>query len=51
MGTLEERIDRLIEEKKQVASLIVGNDESWLSQLDNETFKELIALNHLAVLE
>ncbi|TSA03266.1 MAG: DEAD/DEAH box helicase [Methylococcus sp.] len=51
MGTLEERIDRLIEEKKQVASLIVGNDESWLSQLDNDTFKELIALNHLAVLE
>ena len=51
LGTLEERIDRLIEEKKQVASLIVGNDESWLSKLDNETFKELIALNKLSVLE
>ena len=51
LGTLEERIDRLIEEKKQVASLIVGHDESWLTQLDNETFKELIALNRVAVLE
>ena len=51
LGTLEERIDRLIEEKKQVASLIVGNDESWLTQLDNETFKELIALNRMNVLE
>jgi SNF2 family DNA or RNA helicase len=51
LGTLEERIDRLIEEKKQVASLIVGNDESWLTRLDNETFKELIALNRMAVLE
>ncbi|MDD1649318.1 MAG: DEAD/DEAH box helicase [Methylococcaceae bacterium] len=51
LGTLEERIDRLIEEKKQVASLIVGNDESWLTHLDNETFKELIALNRKAVLE
>ena len=51
LGTLEERIDRLIEEKKEVASLIVGNDESWLSRLDNETFKELIALNRMAVLE
>jgi superfamily II DNA or RNA helicase len=51
LGTLEERIDRLIEEKKEVASLIVGNDESWLSRLDNETFKELIALNQMAVLE
>ncbi len=50
MGTLEERIDRLIEEKKQVAALIVGNDESWLAQLDNETFKQLIALNRMAVL-
>lgn len=51
LGTLEERIDRLIEEKKQVASLIVGNDESWLTQLDNETFKQLIALNRTVVLE
>jgi hypothetical protein len=51
LGTLEERIDRLIEEKKQVASLIVGSDESWLARLDNETFKELIALNRMAVLE
>ncbi|SMF93425.1 Superfamily II DNA or RNA helicase, SNF2 family [Methylomagnum ishizawai] len=51
LGTLEERIDRLIEEKKEVASLIVGNDESWLSRLDNETFRELIALNRMAVLE
>jgi hypothetical protein len=34
-----------------VASLIVGNDESWLTQLDNDTFKQLIALNKMAVLE
>jgi SNF2 family DNA or RNA helicase len=45
VGTLEERIDRLIEEKKEVASMIVSNDESWLSKLDNETFKALISLN------
>lgn len=50
LGTLEERIDKLIEEKKQVASLIVGNDESWLTQLDNDTFRQLIALNQMAVL-
>ncbi|MDV3241421.1 MAG: DEAD/DEAH box helicase [Methylocaldum sp.] len=51
IGTLEERIDRMIEDKKQVASLIVGNDESWLTRLDNEAFKELIALNRQAVME
>jgi len=50
-GTLEERIDRLIEEKKQMTTLIVGTDESWLSTLDNDTFKQLIALNDLAIME
>ncbi|AGY60043.1 DEAD/DEAH box helicase [Gloeobacter kilaueensis] len=51
MGTLEERIDQMIEHKKQVASAIVGADESWLSELDNERFKELIALSESALLE
>ncbi len=51
IGTLEERIDQMIEDKKQVADAIVGSDESWLSNLDNNAFKELIALNKRAVLE
>ncbi|NEO55522.1 MAG: DEAD/DEAH box helicase [Okeania sp. SIO3B5] len=45
LGTLEERIDQMIEEKKKVANAIVGSDESWLTELDNESFKELIVLN------
>ena len=45
LGTLEERIDQMIEDKKKVASSIVGSDESWLTELDNESFKELIVLN------
>src|SRR5258706_4568320 len=51
MGTLEERIDAMIEDKKRLSSLVVGNDESWLTELDNDTFKELIALRRSAVLE
>src|SRR5712691_3673009 len=51
MGTMEERIDAMIEDKKGLSSLIVGNDESWLTELDNDTFKELIALRRSAVLE
>jgi SNF2 family DNA or RNA helicase len=51
MGTMEERIDALIEDKKRLSSLVVGNDESWLTELDNETFKDLIALRSSAVLE
>ena len=44
MGTLEERIDALIESKRQLAEEIVGSGESWLSNLDNNTFRKLIAL-------
>jgi SNF2 family DNA or RNA helicase len=51
MGTMEERIDAMIEDKKRLSSLIVGADESWLTELDNDTFKELITLRHSAILE
>ena len=45
MGTLEERIDELIESKKKLAEDIVGGDESWLANLDNDAFRQLIALD------
>ena len=50
LGTLEEKIDLMIEDKKKVASSIVGSDESWLTELDNDSFKELIALNRQAII-
>jgi superfamily II DNA or RNA helicase len=51
LGTVEERIDTMIEDKKGIAASIVGNDESWLSDLDNDTFRELIALQRTAIME
>jgi SNF2 family DNA or RNA helicase len=51
MGTLEERINEMIEDKKKLAGAIVGADESWLTELDNEAFKQLITLNQNAILE
>ena len=51
IGTLEERIDEMIEDKKKLAGAIVGADESWLSELDNDSFKQLIALNKRAIME
>ena len=51
LGTLEERINDMIEEKKALAGAIVGNDESWLTRLDNERFKDLIRLNREAVMD
>jgi SNF2 family DNA or RNA helicase len=50
LGSLEERIDKMIEDKQKLAESVVGADESWLTELDNDTFRDLIALNRNAVL-
>jgi SNF2 family DNA or RNA helicase len=44
VGTLEERIDRLIADKKDLADQIVGSGESWLTELDTGQLRELVAL-------
>jgi SNF2 family DNA or RNA helicase len=51
LGTLEERIDQMITDKQKMADSIVGNDESWLTKLDNRAFKELIVLNKHSIME
>ena len=51
IGTMEERIDAMIEDKKRLSSLVVGTDESWLTELDNETFQSLITLSRSAVID
>lgn len=51
LGTLEERIDQMIEDKKQLSESIVGDTESWLTELDNKTFKKLIELNKNSILD
>ncbi len=51
IGTLEERIDAMIKEKQQLAESMVSADESWLTELDNDTFRQLIALNRDSILD
>ncbi len=51
IGTLEERIDEMIEDKKKLAGSIVGSDESWLTELDDNAFRQLISLNKSAIME
>jgi SNF2 family DNA or RNA helicase len=48
-GTLEERIDELIEKKQDMAERIVGSGEQWLTELSNRDFLELISLSPEAV--
>lgn len=48
-GTLEERIDQLIDEKKALANLVVGDGESWLTELSTAQLRDLFALSKEAV--
>jgi SNF2 family DNA or RNA helicase len=50
-GTLEERIDALIEGKRAIAENIVGSGESWLTELSNHQLRDLVALSADAVEE
>ncbi|TLN04121.1 SWF/SNF helicase family protein, partial [bacterium] len=43
-GTLEERIDEMIESKKGLAEAIIGGGEQWLTELSTDELKELVAL-------
>ncbi|MBV8349600.1 MAG: DEAD/DEAH box helicase, partial [Mycolicibacterium sp.] len=44
-GTLEERIDDMIEEKKALADLVVTNGEGWLTELSTRELRQLFALS------
>ncbi len=50
-GTLEEKIDAMIEHKKEVAELVVSAGEQWLTELSNEELREMITLGAEALAE
>ncbi|MFI4978261.1 MAG: SNF2-related protein [Solirubrobacterales bacterium] len=49
VGTLEERIDTLINRKKDLADRIVGTGEAWITELDTSQLRELVTLSAGAV--
>ncbi len=49
VGTLEERIDLMIEQKKVLAESIVGSGENWLTEMSTDQLKDLFALSREAV--
>ena len=49
VGTLEERIDAMIEQKKALAEQVVGTGESWLADLSTSALREVLALSPDAV--
>lgn len=48
-GTLEERIDEMIESKKELAENIIGTGEGWLTEMTTEQLKDLFTLRREAV--
>ena len=49
LGTLEEKIDEMIERKKAVAEQVVGTGEGWLTELSTAELKDLMALRREAL--
>ena len=45
IGTLEEKIDALLETKRDLADRVVGTGEGWLTELDDEALRRLVALD------
>jgi SNF2 family DNA or RNA helicase len=43
-GTVEEKIDGMLEAKRDLADRIVGAGEQWITELDNAGLRELLAL-------
>jgi SNF2 family DNA or RNA helicase len=49
VGTLEEKIDAMIEQKRALAERIVGTGESWLTDLSTAALREVLTLSPDAV--
>ncbi len=49
LGTLEEKIDAMIESKKGVAEKVVGTGEGWLTELSTAELRQVLALRPEAV--
>lgn len=44
LGTLEEKIDELIERKRVLADSIIGDGEGWLTEMSTDDLRELVTL-------
>jgi SNF2 family DNA or RNA helicase len=49
VGTMEERVDEMIERKKALADRIVGTGESWLTELSVAELRDVVRLGAEAV--
>ena len=43
-GTLEERIDTMLEEKRELFATVIGKGERWVTELDDDSLRRLVML-------
>ncbi|HJY74646.1 MAG TPA: DEAD/DEAH box helicase, partial [Streptosporangiaceae bacterium] len=48
-GTLEEKIDEMIEEKKALANMVISDGEGWLTELSTADLRAMFTLSREAV--
>ncbi|WIX99225.1 DEAD/DEAH box helicase [Amycolatopsis mongoliensis] len=48
-GTIEDRIDTLITRKRALAGMVVGEGESWLTELSTDALRETLTLGEDAI--
>ncbi len=50
-GTLEDHIDEMIESKRELAESVIGEGESWLTELSTDQLRDLVMLRQADVEE
>jgi SNF2 family DNA or RNA helicase len=50
-GTVEEKVDRLLDRKRELALKIVGAGENWITELGNSELRDLFSLSADAAVE
>ena len=49
LGTMEEKIDKMLEEKRRLASDVVGAGETWITELTDSQLADLVRLGDTIV--
>jgi len=51
LGTLEEKIDKILEGKKELADRIIGAGEKWVTEMPNNKLREILTLSSEAAID
>ena len=51
VGTLEEKIDQMIDSKRALAQSIIGSGEDWLTAMNTADLRDLVSLRRSALAE